>query len=354
MIDQESLIEIASGERRGWVAASVRSIMWMLSKVYGLVIFLRNRKFDRGTGVHQAEVPVVSIGNLTTGGTGKSPLVIWVSQYLRSRGLRVAVLSRGYKAAENQTADEAKELQQRLPDVPHLQNPNRVDSARIAVDELEMEVLVLDDAFQHRKLARNLNIVVVDCTLPFGFGYLLPRGLLREPVSSLSRADLVVLNRADQVTESELHEIRQQIEAHTTTPIAVTQTKPAYLLQADGQTKPIETLGSSKVVGFCGIGNPGNFWQTLDDLNLNVRAKLPFVDHHDYERQDVKKIGELAGRHKADAIICTHKDLVKVEVNQIQDVPVYALIIEVAFVSGEGELNNAIDEAIENFIPPNR
>src|SRR5437870_5928929 len=143
--------------------------------------------YERGWNERRrAPVPVVSVGNLTVGGTGKTPCVEHVARFYRSRGLRVAVLSRGYGAAAGRN-DEAMVLEENLPDVPHLQGPDRAALAFTAVEELESEVLVLDDGFQHRRLARDLDLVLVDATDPWGQGYLFPRGLLRESPASLRR-----------------------------------------------------------------------------------------------------------------------------------------------------------------------
>ncbi len=342
MLDRESLIEIASGERRGVASSLLRSLLWCLSLVYQIVIRWRNRKFESGKNVTRVEVPVISVGNLTTGGTGKSPLVIWLAQFLRTQNIRVAVLSRGYGAQANQTSDEALELEQRLTDVPHLQNASRVESARIAIDELEMQAIVLDDAFQHRKIARDLDIVLIDCTRPFGFGHLLPRGLLREPLSSLARADVIILSRCDQVNASEVAEIKSTIQKHSQAPIAKVQSRASHLLQADGQTASLESLRDKKSYAFCGIGNAENFWATLERLDFNVRNKMPFPDHHNYDREDINRIGNAAKRSHADFIVCTHKDLVKVDINELQGLPIYALIVEIEFCDGADAMKNLI------------
>src|SRR5262245_1460980 len=165
---------------------------------YGWGVRLRNRLYDRGwKRVARAPVPVVSVGNLTLGGTGKTPCVEYICRYYRSLDLRVAVLSRGY-GAEHGPNDEALVLEENLPDVPHLQGADRVALARTAVEELESEVLVLDDGLQHRRLARDLDVVLVDATAPWGHGFLFPRGLLREAAGGLRRAGVVVLTRCDQ------------------------------------------------------------------------------------------------------------------------------------------------------------
>src|SRR5947209_3482800 len=171
----------------------------------------RNVLFDRGWArSHRAAVPVISVGNLTVGGTGKTPCVEYVARFFRRMELSVAILSRGY-GAEHGPNDEALVLEENLPDVPHLQGADRVTLARTAVEELESEVLVLDDGFQHRRLARDLDIVLIDATNPWGHGYLLPRGLLRESPRGLKRAGVVMLTRCDQVSGDEVKRIRERV-----------------------------------------------------------------------------------------------------------------------------------------------
>ena len=200
MFDRQQLLKIIAGQRNDLVARLVRGVMSALTPVYRSVIAIRNRRFDQDQGqrIRTAEIPVISVGNLTTGGTGKTPMVIFVAQYLRSLGKRVAIVSRGYQGSQHADTgrnDEALEMEIRLPDVPHLQDPDRIRMIETATEELMSEVAVLDDGFQHRQAHRDLDIVLIDATEPFGFGRLLPRGLLREPIGSLARADVVVITR---------------------------------------------------------------------------------------------------------------------------------------------------------------
>ena len=349
MLDRETLLKIISGQRRGFFPWLVRCGLCAAAQFYRLGIFLRNRSFDAGKNVTRVDVPVISIGNLTTGGTGKSPMVIWLAGYLRQQQIRVAVLSRGYGAASNQSSDESLEFQQRLRDVPHLQNPNRIASSKIAIEELEMQALVLDDAFQHRKIARDLDVVLIDCTQPFGFGHLLPRGLLREPLGSLRRADLIVLTRCDRITDAELAKLEQTIGKFTTVPVVKTRTSATHLQQSSGEQIPLDGLASKNTFAFAGIGNHQNFWDSLQSLGYQIQDKLPFPDHHNYTRSDITRIGEVASRSGAEAIVCTHKDLVKVASDQVNGIPVYALIVDVEIVAGEKELETAVDRVVADI-----
>ncbi len=201
-IDEAAFLRLVRGETHGALPSLARIGLGGIAGLYRIGVGARNLAFDRGwKASHRAEVPVVSVGNLTLGGTGKTPMVEWVARWYRARGVRVAILSRGYGDSSGMN-DEGRVLEENLPDVPHLQAPDRVDLASRAVEELESELLVLDDGFQHRRLARDLDIVLLDALDPFGLGRIFPRGLLREPIGSLRRAGVVVLSRADLVDPS--------------------------------------------------------------------------------------------------------------------------------------------------------
>jgi tetraacyldisaccharide 4'-kinase len=359
MYSRTQLLEIISGKRTGLAPAMIRLGLGCLTPVYRLAIFFRNRKYRRAiqqhdeTIVKQAEIPVISVGNLTTGGTGKTPLVIWIANHLRQHQLRVVLISRGYGAENNSTKsgrnDEAMELEHRLPDVPHLQDPNRYRMAQIAVEELESQVIVLDDAFQHQAIHRDLNLVLIDATAPFGFDRLLPRGLLREPISSLKRADLIILTRANLISDAEQERIALKIQQHSGKSIgAATQTVVSCLWQSDGSSQPAASVKRQSVFVFCGVGNPESFQRTVESLGTTVVDKSYFKDHHTYTRDDLTQIGRLANDSGAQTILCTHKDLVKLGVNQIGGLPVFAVLIDIEFITGQLELESRLDQVMAN------
>lgn len=362
MINKTTLLEIISGRRQGIGALVMRALLWALTPIYRLGVYQRNRRYDTDkTAVSKVDVPVISIGNLTTGGTGKTPLVIWLCRQIRRLDRRVAIISRGYGAAKNSDRtskpnDEAMELGQRLTDVPHLQDPDRVASAKIAIEELETESIVMDDGFQHRALERDLEIVVVDATEPFGFGHLLPRGLLREPVKNISRADFVVLSRCDQVSPEAISSTVAELKRHCPDlPIAKTKVLPATWMQYDGQERDLSDFassptkgadsndsGSTKVFVCCAIGNPDSFLNTVSSTGVTVVGHKFFPDHHLFNRADIETVADAAIEHGAAAIVCTHKDLVKIGVNQFKGLPIYALVAEIVFLEGETELLAAV------------
>src|SRR5436190_16306424 len=200
MLSDSQFRDLVSGHWKGPLAIVLRGALWMLAHPYGWIVRRRNARFDRGL-VQPTKVaaPVISVGNLTVGGTGKSPFVAWLARWFLDRGTSVTIISRGYGSRGGKPNDEALELAARLPGVPHLQNPDRIAAANQALATNPAQVLILDDGFQHRRLARDLDIVLLDALAPFGYGHLLPRGLLREPIESLARAQVVALSRSDAV-----------------------------------------------------------------------------------------------------------------------------------------------------------
>ena len=359
MLDTAKLLEIISGRRRGLVAVSLRCLLGALTPVYRAVVAIRNWVYDRqelrlerdgvSSWISRVTVPVISVGNLTTGGTGKTPMVIWIAKLLRGRNLRVAIISRGYGAqAEPEQGgwagnDEAMEMERRLPDVPQLQDADRIRMANIAIEELDSQVLLLDDGFQHRRLDRALDIVLIDATNPFGYERLLPRGLLREPLSSLRRADIVVISRCDQVPHTMLEEMQARVKQHNAqATIVQTRIAPQNWLQYDGQHCGLKSLDGKQVVAFCGVGNPDGFRATLENFALELVDFCVFPDHHSYSREDLDELGTRSASSGASAIVCTHKDLVKVGCNQLAGIPVYALLIDLEFVDGQPEFETAL------------
>lgn len=293
----------------------MKLLVWSLlpfSALYALAMRVRNRHYDREESVIRVGAPVFSIGNLTVGGTGKTPLVIELLRKLLAAGRRPAVLTRGYAAAADRAADEVAELQLAMPEVPVVVGADRVASARRALAEGAADCFVLDDGFQHRRLGRDLDIVVIDALAPWGGGRVLPAGRLREPPDGLRRADVVVLSRANQAAAAALPEI--EAEVRRLAPRAAllrTRVVACAVVGADGERVPLEGLAGRVVLPVCGIGNPQTFIRLVEELAARRVEPLVCRDHHAYSAADVAAIANTARRRSADAVLTTRKDWVK-------------------------------------------
>ncbi len=332
------------GDRHGLGPALQRGGLRLIGAAYGLGVRLRNWGFDRGwKKCETAAVPVVSVGNLTLGGTGKTPCVEFVARFFREQKLRVAILSRGY-GAERGCNDEALVLEENLPDVPHLQGPDRAALARVAIEELDSEVLVLDDGFQHRRLRRDLDLVLLDATCPWGYGHLFPRGLLREPPRSLRRAHMILLTRCDQASKDSVTRLRREVQRWAPqAPIAETTHQPAAWVNAKQQSASLEARAGRPVAGFCGLGNPDAFRRTLEAQGLKVIAWKTYADHHAYTRQDIETLQAWARELPAEAFVATtQKDLVKIHLDRLADKELWALQIRLDVRSGREELERKL------------
>jgi tetraacyldisaccharide 4'-kinase len=330
---------LVRGETRGAAAGLARLGLRLAALPYGLAVRLRNRLYDRGwKTVRRAGVPVVSVGNLTLGGTGKTPCVEYVARFYADLGKQVAILSRGYGSAAGRN-DEAMVLEENLPDVPHLQGADRAALAATAVEELETEVLVLDDGFQHRRLHRDLDIVLADATWPLANERLFPAGTLREPGGGLRRAGVVLLTRCDAAGAVSANAQRDWLRRRfPALPVHLTEHRPLELIGADGSSATFESLGGRPVAAVCGIGNPAAFRRTLEGLGFPPADFREFPDHHPYTRVDVDELRRWAAGLPADAaVLTTQKDLVKLRLPDLAGRPVWAVRIGFRFLDGETE-----------------
>lgn len=341
-MDSETYLALIRGRRRGVGATAARAGLRVLSWPYGLGTRIRNALFDRGWKRSvRAAVPVVSVGNLTLGGTGKTPCVEYVAGLLREHGVRPVIISRGYGAEHNRN-DEAMVLEENLPDVPHLQGADRVALAATAVEELEAETIVLDDGFQHRRLRRDLDIVLLDATAPIAREAMFPRGLLREPISGLKRADAMILTRCNQADDADeqVAWLRGRFPGKL---VAKAIHEPTELVGLDG-SEPLDSLARRPVAAFCGIGNPDAFRRTLGSLGASPIAFRTYADHHAYTREDVTDLARWAGELPADAIVATtQKDWVKLRVNDLGGRPLRAVRVGFRLIDGEAEFKELLN-----------
>ena len=346
-MNEELFLKLISGETTGAVPTVLKAGLSGLSLFYRCGVSARNLAFDIGLKrTWSAPVPVISVGNLTTGGTGKTPFVAWLANWFQDQSLKPGLLSRGYRSLDNQSNDEKLLLDNLCPGVPHLQDPDRCHSAQFACEEYGTKVLILDDGFQHRKLNRQLDIVLIDALNPWGFGALLPRGLLREPMSSLNRASLVVLTRVDQVPPEQLTELKKQITRTTgQKQIVEVAFPPQQLINAVGDTKHLDEIKGARIYAFCGIGNPQGFKQTLEKMNGELLEFQSYPDHYHYSESDLQEISEKLEQHNADFAVTTHKDLVKIPQNNLGTKPLWALQIGCQIIARQ----EFLDVSLENI-----
>lgn len=339
---------IISGQAQGVSAAAVRSGLWLMSLAYRAAVGLRNCRYDwMPSAVRRAGVPVISVGNITTGGTGKTPMTAWLALRLLERRRRVGILTRGYRAPRRMRidedprvaqsrkrieSDEVELLRRHCPDARIFVDADRVVAAQHAV-AAACDVLVMDDGFQHRRLHRDWNMALVDATCPFGFGRLLPRGLLREPVGGLQRADVIVVTRCDLVSNPVRHELFQTLRR-------IVGEKPilagrhAVTSWCDLKGRPIGGIDPTAVRAllFAGIANFESFVSTAERMGVRAIEAYQFPDHHDYTDEELSRLPELAVQLEANALLTTEKDAVKLDGRWPQGgLPVLVPRVEMAF-----------------------
>jgi tetraacyldisaccharide 4'-kinase len=279
--------------------------------VYRIVVRARNRSFDRGRRVTRLPVPVISVGNISVGGTGKTPFVMMIVEMLRSAGVRPAIAMRGYKAEREGGSDEEAEYRDRWEDVPVAAQPDRVGGIRALLGERkDIGCVVLDDGFQHRFVARDLDIVLIDATRDPFADHCLPRGWLREPVESLGRADVVVMTRADAIGSDACDRMEERVRG-VSDALVVRAAHDWDRIAVGDRVEPVSWLGGRRVVATCAIGNPGAFINQLRAGGADVAAILTERDHHRWTHRDIERLVRLAAAEKAEAIATTDKDWVK-------------------------------------------
>ncbi len=322
----------------------LRAALRALEFPYTAAVAWRNRRYDRGrAAIHRVTVPVVSVGNITLGGTGKTPAVEWLATWFSDQGVRVGLVSRGYGAKSGQANDEALELAQKLPSVPHVLDPDRVRGARKVIEQFGCRLVLLDDAFQHRRLARNLDVVLIDALEPFGFGHVFPRGTLREPLAGWARADVVMLTRAELADEPTRAAIRAAVRRYAPKAIWIEATyAPKCLESANGAPRPLASLAGQPLAAFCGIGNPAGFRHALVGCGYRIAAMREFADHFAYADHDIESLARWADELPAAAVVCTSKDLVKIADRWPGPRPLWALRSRLQILSGQPELESVL------------
>lgn len=336
-----------------------QALVFPLSLVYRSIVWIRNKCYDneifRSLKVKKSKV--ISVGNISVGGTGKTPVIKFLADYLAASGIKVAILSRGYKRHSKgsvivsdgnqilsdirQAGDEPFLLASKLPNVPVVAESDRRKGALLLEDRFQPDVILLDDGFQHRRLARDLDIVTVDASTGFGRGLLLPAGFLREPIGSLKRASLIWLTRVNQSENADT--IIARIKQVTQAPIISSYHQPEGLIQAATHDRfPLSYLSQKNVLLFSGIANHPAFEKTVVALGAIISDHEKFPDHYHYQPHDVERIMALAKSKQAQLILTTEKDFVRLKERAGPDFQFYYLTIEIRICSNEEKLQKSL------------
>jgi tetraacyldisaccharide 4'-kinase len=321
--------------------------------LYRLVVFFRTLLYQWNIlRRHRIACKVIAIGNITVGGTGKTTTVCHLARCFKREGCRVVVLNRGYRgsqsgkpqvvsdgvkilAAPEAVGDEAWMLAKKLPGVPVVTGKDRVAAGKMAVELLNAQIAILDDGFQYYRLERDLDVVLINARNPFGNGFLLPRGTLREPLSALKRAPLILVTKSD-MNSCNIGELEERIGTYNPDArIFKSSLKTVSLKKVQGEQEvPLDSVEGKRAVGLCSIGDPDSFFSILNSLNVLLVGKLVFPDHHTFQERDYKLI-----RHwteKSELIITTEKDIARIDLDMVQKEKL--LIIEIEQVIDNEEL----------------
>lgn len=318
----------------------LRILLWPVSQVYGAYVRGRGALYSRGwLKPRRLGATVISVGNLTVGGTGKTPMVLWLAEKLLTQGKTVAILTRGYKGSHG-SSDEIELLKRRLGGkVLFGVGPDRFASGSRLQSQHGIDVFLLDDGFQHLQLARDLDIVMLDGSRKLKDQWLLPAGSLREPIAACRRADILVVSRKFE---------RPVIEARDAHTFAIFYAQTRLLgfrpFESHSETKYSSEIGSGPFLAFCGIGNPGAFFDDLSRWNVPVAEKQSFSDHHKYSPMELKHLQSHAEACRAVGLVTTEKDAANLP-NANLRLPIWIAVIDLVFTA-ESELLAAIDRKL--------
>ncbi|MBO7329146.1 MAG: tetraacyldisaccharide 4'-kinase [Lentisphaeria bacterium] len=373
---EQYFLEVMSGKRRRWFDLVLVNLLFVGSRFYRMAVQFRVWLYDkRVIRNHALGCLVVSIGNLTCGGTGKTPVVEVFARTLSANGRKVAILSRGYRSKKRTlgeklshifqhgkietppkvvsdgkdlllnseyAGDEPYMLASNLPEVAVVVDKDRVKSGIYAIDNFKSDVIILDDGFQYLMLKPHINIVLVDSSDPFGNGHVLPRGVLREPIKNIRRADYIFLTKSD--GSHKIEHLKRFIRRHTRrAEIIECCHKPQNLVTLEGRNiLPLSALKGAKVAALSAIARPDSFERFLEDFGADLVLKDHFADHHRYTQQEIIDFVNQAKAAGAEMIVTTEKDAVRIPRLDRCDVPILYLRIQIDILSGQESFNQCI------------
>lgn len=373
------IFHLAHSPERPWYAFLLLGFLRILSYLYGLGARVNLWLYQAGLlSTCKLDCCVISIGNITVGGTGKTPTAQRVAMMIKNMGYRVVILNRGYRShwdkelgvvsdgrkiymTSYEAGDEAYLMAKMMPGVPVVIGKNRDVTGKYAVENLHAEVIIMDDGYQHWQVYRDLDIVLVDTLNLFGNGCLLPRGILREPLSHLNRADMFLFTKSDQSSQLTRTALTENIRQYNTKAPIVESIHHAmnFVEIADWykgiQQNPIglENLKGKKVMIFSAIGNPSSFEQNVSGCGLEILEAIRYPDHHDYGMLEMQYIGERASELAADALITTGKDAVKIPTEFIyfnREIPLYVMNMDIMMIKNETVFNETLTQVVDTSL----
>jgi len=351
-------LRVMSGEASGVGATALRGVMRAVEPFYAGVMSVRNTMYDRGTRAsHGLGRPTVSVGNLTTGGTGKTPTVRWLAEQLRAGGRKPAVLMRGYRVKGAAVSDEQLMLDRYLnaaatgPRIPVHADPDRVAGAAAVLRERpDVDAFILDDGFQHRRARRDFDLLLISAAEPFGYGHVFPRGLLRETVAGIRRADAVLVTRCEQATAHEIAAVEGRVRA-------IAPDVPIFHCE-HVLTSAMDVFRGRRYFAFAGIGAPQAFQRQLNAAVGPPAGARWFPDHHNYTDADLIDLDAAARKTGAELLVTTEKDWVKVEPlygAAGRELPIVSAEVQVRFRDGDADaLLDRINARLAPSHPPSQ
>ena len=366
---------VHSKEVNGLFPHLIMGILYIFSLIYGLLVNIKLAGYKYGIFQKQKlDCFVISLGNVTVGGTGKTPTAQRLARDIRDMGYRVVILNRGYRAKWHgevgivsdgkrlhmdaaEAGDEAYMLAKHLPEVPVLIGAERAKTGRYAIEHFGAEVAILDDGYQHWQLERDLDILLVDAVNVFGNGYILPRGTLREPISHISRADICLMTKVDQAAAGSCDYIRETVHRYNPEARIVESIHQPrcfiplteWYVNIASQGIDIAQMRGKRIMAVSAIGNPASFEQTLSDLGAVIIESLRYPDHHDYAMSEMTDIFQQAENAGAEAIVITEKDAVKIPADVAREkwsIPIYVICVEVNFQKGSEGLADLLKKRL--------
>ncbi len=345
---------------RAWLTPFLLPFSWL----YGFILYARNWCYDSGIfHTERIPIPVIAVGNITAGGTGKTPFVEYLVRWLLQRNKRIAVVSRGYKrstkgtfivsdgiknyGSADQTGDEPMQLALKFPAVAVVVDENRVRGSLVVIQQSKPDVIILDDGFQHRAIERDCNILMIDGTISLSAMRMIPAGKRREPLSSLRRADMAVVSRT-----AISPELKKLMCDYSSAPMASVSFRPKKLVDSvSHRSFEFSEFRHNRCVAFCGIGNPESFVTTLSETGLTTVEVMRFPDHHHYSVEDIHNIKQKALENEVTMIVTTEKDAIRIAPELLRgfsdSIRLFFIEIEAVVTEGEKQLHDLIEKILE-------